>query len=89
MLSPRCCTPLEDKAAGRDAEAEGRYGDLLSRDLARAFDPVLLARDCGIEPDDWQAALLRERPRRCLMLCSRQSGKTEVAINLAHLDRTV
>ena len=56
----------------------------MSSDIARAFDPALLARDCGIEPDDWQAALLRERPRRCLMLCSRQSGKTEVAINLAH-----
>lgn len=55
---------------------------MMSTDMARAFDPVLLARDCGIEPDEWQAALLRTRPKRCLMLCSRQSGKTEVAIHL-------
>ena len=53
---------------------------MLSRDLARAFDPVLLARDCGIEPDDWQAALLRERPRRGLWLCARQTGKTTTAL---------
>ena len=50
--------------------------------LAIAADPVQLARDAGIEPDRWQAELLRERPKRCLMLCSRQSGKTEVAIHL-------
>ena len=24
---------------------------MMSTDMARAFDPVLLARDCGIEPD--------------------------------------
>jgi hypothetical protein len=53
---------------------------MLSRDLARAFDPVLLARDCGIEPDAWQAKLLRERPRRGLWLASRQSGKTTTAL---------
>jgi Terminase large subunit, T4likevirus-type, N-terminal len=43
---------------------------------------VQLAIDAGIEPDPGQAKLLRERPRRCLLLCSRQSGKTEVAIHL-------
>ena len=35
----------------------------LSRDFARALDPVLLARDCGIQPDAVQAArglLLRD-----------------------------
>ena len=51
-------------------------------DLARPLDPVALARDAGIEPDPWQAELLEQRPKRCLMLCSRQSGKTEVAIHL-------
>ena len=35
---------------------------LMARDLARCFDPVMLARDCGIEPDAWQAKLLTERP---------------------------
>jgi hypothetical protein len=50
----------------------------MARDLARAFDPVLLARDIAVEPDPWQAELLRTRPRRSLLLCSRQSGKTTV-----------
>jgi hypothetical protein len=50
----------------------------LGRDFARALDPVLLARDVGIEPDPWQAELLRTRPRRSLLLCSRQSGKSTV-----------
>ena len=45
---------------------------MMARDLARALDPVQLAHDCGIVPDAWQAKLLRERPRRSLLLCSRQ-----------------
>src|SRR6266404_1441669 len=49
---------------------------LLSRDIARMLDPVLMARDCGIEPDGWQADLLRSTAPRALLLCSRQSGKT-------------
>jgi hypothetical protein len=56
---------------------------MIARDLARALDPVLLARDAGIEPDPWQAALLRERPRRSLLLCSRQSGKSTVTALMA------
>jgi Terminase large subunit, T4likevirus-type, N-terminal len=55
---------------------------MMAVDLARSLDPVLLARDCGIEPDAWQAELLRARPKRALLCCSRQSGKTEVAIHL-------
>jgi hypothetical protein len=57
---------------------------LMAADMARMLDPVMLARAVGIEPDPWQAQLLRERPRRCLMLCSRQSGKTECAVILGH-----
>lgn len=49
---------------------------MMARDLARALDPVLLARDSGIEPDAWQAAALRSEAKRMLLLCSRQSGKT-------------
>jgi hypothetical protein len=49
---------------------------MMARDLARCLDPVLLARDVGIEPDSWQAKLLRERPRRSLLLCARQTGKS-------------
>jgi hypothetical protein len=55
---------------------------LMARDLARSLDPSLLMRDAGLAPDPWQAKLLRERPKRALLLCSRQSGKTEVAITL-------
>src|SRR6266436_9201269 len=50
----------------------------LADTLARFLDPVALALDVGITPDAWQAALLRERPRRSLLLCSRQSGKSTV-----------
>lgn len=56
---------------------------LMGRDLARALDPTLLAQDCGVIPDPWQAKLLREQPRRALLLCSRQSGKSTVAKLLA------
>jgi len=48
----------------------------MARDLARALDPALLANDCGIAPDDWQAGVLRSEAKRMLLLCSRQSGKT-------------
>jgi Terminase large subunit, T4likevirus-type, N-terminal len=51
---------------------------MMGRDISYALDPVLFARDCGIEADAWQATLLRERPRRSLLLCSRQSGKSTV-----------
>jgi hypothetical protein len=61
----------------------------MARDLVRALDPVLFARACGIEPDAWQCGLLRSRPRKALLNCSRQSGKTtttaiialEIAVN--------
>jgi hypothetical protein len=51
---------------------------LMADDISMALDPVLLARPCGIEPDPWQSKLLRDRPRRTLLLCSRQSGKSTV-----------
>jgi Terminase large subunit, T4likevirus-type, N-terminal len=52
---------------------------VISADIARALDPVLFAHDCGIEPDPWQAEVLRLQPRRTLLLCSRQSGKSTVS----------
>jgi hypothetical protein len=55
----------------------------MSKDIARALDPVLLANDVGIEPDPWQVSLLRERPRRSLLLCARQVGKTTIAVLIA------
>jgi hypothetical protein len=55
---------------------------MMSTDLSRALDPCLLAIDTGVTPDPWQAELLRKRPKRALLCCSRQSGKTEVAVHL-------
>jgi hypothetical protein len=61
---------------------------MMAQDLARALDPALIAQDCGITPDPWQATLLRERPRRSLLLCSRQSGKSTVTA-LTALDTAI
>jgi hypothetical protein len=56
---------------------------MLALDLSRALDPVLFASDCGLQADPWQAKLLLERPKRSLLLCSRQSGKSTVTALLA------
>lgn len=57
----------------------------LGADFRRALDPVELARDCGVEPDAWQAGVLRSEARKQLLLCSRQSGKsTTVALRALH-----
>jgi hypothetical protein len=53
-------------------------GDL-SRDLNLALDPGRLLRAVGMTPDSWQEEVLRERPKRALMLCCRQAGKTLTA----------
>lgn len=49
---------------------------MLNRDFARHLDPVVLAQDCGVTPDGWQADLLRADNKRVLLLASRQVGKT-------------
>lgn len=57
----------------------------LSRDFARALDPVLLARDCGIDPDPVQAALLTTPALRVLINACRQWGKsTTTALKALH-----
>ena len=48
----------------------------LQRDLQRALDPVEFSRYVGIEPDEWQADVLRYEGKRLLLNCSRQSGKS-------------
>lgn len=49
----------------------------LATELACALDPVLLARRAlSLEPDPWQARLLRSTAPRVLLNCSRQSGKS-------------
>ena len=55
----------------------------LAADLAMALDPVALSRAAGIEPDPWQAGLLRSTAPRLLLNCSRQSGKSTTTATLA------
>jgi hypothetical protein len=55
----------------------------IASDLALAVDPVLFARAVGIEPDPWQAQLLRSQSSRLLLNCSRQSGKSTTVATLA------
>ena len=50
----------------------------LVRQFRRAVDPITLARDCGLEPDHWQAEFLSSSSRRVLMCCSRQAGKSTI-----------
>jgi len=49
---------------------------VLHEDLARALDPVEFSWYIGIEPDGWQADVLRYEGKRLLLNCSRQSGKS-------------
>jgi len=49
---------------------------MIAMDLATALDPVLLARQAGIEPDPWQAQVLQSSSPRMLLNCSRQAGKS-------------
>jgi Terminase large subunit, T4likevirus-type, N-terminal len=49
---------------------------LAAADLLGGFDPVVLCRRGGIEPDPWQAEVLRSTAPRLLLSCSRQSGKS-------------
>jgi hypothetical protein len=55
----------------------------LGRDFARALDPVLLAKDCGIDPDPVQAELLTTSARKVLLCCTRQWGKSTCAALIA------
>lgn len=44
--------------------------------LAALLDPAWLARQVGLEPDAWQAELLRSKRRQIILNCSRQAGKS-------------
>jgi hypothetical protein len=46
-------------------------------------DAVLMAERAGIEPDAWQADLLRSDARQLILNCSRQSGKSTITSILA------
>lgn len=53
--------------------------------LRRALDPVVLARESGLQPDGWQERVLRSGSPRMLLNCSRQSGKSTICgIMAAH-----
>lgn len=56
---------------------------MIAADLAAALDPVHLSRRAGIEPDDWQADILRSTAPRLLLNCSRQAGKSTTTGTLA------
>ncbi len=55
----------------------------LAADLAMSLDPVRLSQAAGIDPDPWQAAVLRSNAPRLLLNCSRQSGKSTTVATLA------
>src|SRR5713226_6835477 len=44
---------------------------------------VNLMRVFGLEPDPWQLQILEARPKRLLLNCSRQAGKSTTAAMLA------
>jgi Helicase len=52
---------------------------MMAKDLARALDPALIATDCGLTLDQWQADLMRSTAPRVLLLCARQTGKSTVS----------
>jgi hypothetical protein len=52
---------------------------MMAKDLARALDPALIAADCGLMLDQWQADLMRSTAPRVLLLCARQTGKSTVS----------
>jgi hypothetical protein len=56
---------------------------MIATDLALALDPARLMLACGLEPDPWQAALLRSTSPRHLLLCTRQAGKSTTTAALA------
>lgn len=58
---------------------------MLRDDMLLALDPVAFSRSIGIDPDPWQADVLRYEGKRLLLNCCRQSGKsTTTAIKALH-----
>src|SRR5258708_39548783 len=51
--------------------------------LALLFNPSLILRERGLEPDPWQHQLLLSDTRQLLLICSRQSGKSTTVAALA------
>lgn len=55
----------------------------LALGLSAALDPVIFSRRVGIDPDPWQADLLRSTASEIILNCSRQSGKSTTTATLA------
>lgn len=68
---------LVQSAAKLPAASDASMLDVLRDDPAQT---MLLA---GVEPDPWQAELLRLRPPSVLLCCSRQAGKSSCAAAVA------
>lgn len=49
---------------------------MLKDDMILALDPVRFSQAIGIDPDPWQAEVLRYDGKRVLLNCCRQSGKS-------------
>ena len=52
-----------------------RMNDGIRSDMLLALDPVAFSRHIGIDPDPWQADVLRYEGKRLLLNCCRQSGE--------------
>lgn len=52
-------------------------------EIAAALDPAIFARRAGVDPDPWQADVLRSQAKRMLLNCSRQSGKSTTTALIA------
>lgn len=57
-----------------------RLGISAASDIRASLDPAALGERLDLNLDPWQADLLRLRPKRALLNCSRQSGKTTTAL---------
>lgn len=55
----------------------------LASDLARALDPLAVARSAGIDPDPWQREVLECDHPRILLNVHRQGGKSVTVASLA------
>jgi hypothetical protein len=53
---------------------------LIAGDIMVGLDPALIGQRVGLQLDDWQAEVIRARPKRGLWLCARQTGKTTTAL---------
>ncbi len=55
----------------------------LLSELAIAADPALILEAAGMQPDPWQASILRSRPRQLLLNITRQGGKSTTVSAMA------